>query len=105
MGQKRNKKNGILSNLIYVAGSAALVVMLAFSTVNFIRDARILRHPVLSGAVTAGKETKDKESADFKTLKYQKPAPTATPKPKATEKKSGTAKPTATPKPAPTAEP
>ena len=108
MGQKKNsKKSSSFTKLVYMVGTAAFVVMLALSAINFARDAKVLKLPVLSKAVSVEKETKSSEPTDYETLKYKKSAPTATPKPKAkpSVKKTEATKPAATPKPSPTPQP
>ncbi|NJD02009.1 MAG: hypothetical protein FIA99_05300 [Ruminiclostridium sp.] len=102
---KNIKKN--ISKLIYISGTAALIFMLAFSAVNFIRDARVLRLPVLSNAVSSDNDTKNSKDGDYKTLKYKKPVETDSPNSKKTPVPSKTAAPTPqpTPKAIPSGEP
>ena len=99
--KSKDRKN--ISRILYITGSAALIFMLAFSAVNFIRDARVLRLPVLSKAAAVNKDTKSGETGDYNTLKYKKPAVTASPKAKNTPAPQKTADPkSATPTPEPT---
>lgn len=104
--KNKNTDKGIYK-LIFIAGTAALVFMLAFSAVNFIRDARVLRLPVLSNAVSSDKNPKDSEAGDYKTLKYKKPVETGSPKPKETPtpQKTAATTPQPTPKAIPSSEP
>lgn len=96
MNRKKGKKNSsFLSKVLYASGTVALIFMLSFSTVNFLKDARVLKSPVLSSAAAADKGTESSESDEYKTIKYQKP--TATPKPKS--KKTPVPQKTATPTP------
>lgn len=96
--KNRNKNNGF-SKVIYITGTAALIFMLAFSAVNFVRDARVLRLPVLTKTAAADKGEDTGESGDYQTIKYKKPAATATPKPKKNTAPKSTKAPTPTPKP------
>ena len=106
MSEKKNKsRNNGFSKILYIAGTVALVFMLSFSAVNFIRDARVLKLPVLSSVAPADKSPQSTEDGGYKTLKYKKPTDAATPKPKKTPtpQKSSAAKPT--PEPTRTPEP
>ena len=108
MAEKKNKSKGKgFNKLIYIAGTAALVFMLGFSTVNFIRDARVLKLPILSKAAASDKAAEGGEVEDYKTLKYKKPAPVSTTKPKKSPapKKSAAPTPKPTPKVIPSSQP
>ncbi len=98
MSEKRNRsKNNGFNQILYIAGTVALFFMLAFSGVNFIRDARVLKLPVLSSVAPANKDPKSTEDGEYKTLKYKKPTEAATPKPKKTPAPKSTVKPTPVP--------
>lgn len=103
MSEKKSKgSNSMFNKVVYIAGTLALVFMLVFSAVNFLRDARVLKLPVLSSESAVDKDTKSSEDGGYKTLKYKKPA-TTTPKPQKTTAPKKPAVPT--PKPAPKAIP
>lgn len=76
---KNNKSKGI-EKILYFAGTAVLIIMVAFSVFNFIRDARVLKLPVLFKASDTVKNAGKSEAGDYKTLKYKKPSGNSSPK-------------------------